>query len=124
MGTFILKKTANGEYMFNLKAGNGEVIATSENYTTSKAARSGIESVRKNAVAAVLEDQTVNGFETQKHPKFEIFKDKSGQFRFRLKGAKGEIIAKSEGYTVKASAKNGIASVQKNAPEAKLVEQE
>ena len=52
--------------------------------------------------------------------KFEIYQDKGGKFRFRLKAANGEIIASSEGYSSKASAKNGIASVQKNAPKAKV----
>ncbi|MEO0343949.1 MAG: YegP family protein [Pseudomonadota bacterium] len=49
--------------------------------------------------------------------KFEIFKDKRGEFRFRLKAGNGEIILASESYKQKASAKNGIASVQKNAPD-------
>jgi uncharacterized protein YegP (UPF0339 family) len=57
-GTFELKPTASGQFMFNLKASNGQVIATSEHYTTKAAALSGIESVRKNAAAATLDDQT------------------------------------------------------------------
>ena len=61
MGKFVVKQVKNG-VMFNLKAGNGEVIATSEIYTTEAACMSGIESVRKNAVEAKLEDQTVAGY--------------------------------------------------------------
>ena len=49
--------------------------------------------------------------------KFEIFMDKAGEYRFRLKAGNGEIILASEGYKQKASAENGIASVQKNASE-------
>lgn len=53
---------------------------------------------------------------------FEITKDAKGKFRFWLKAGNGEIIAVSEAYDSKASAKNGIASVQRNAPDAKVVD--
>ena len=62
MGKFVVKKSKNDGFVFNLKAGNGEVIATSEVYTTEGAALNGIESVRKNAIEAKLEDQTVENF--------------------------------------------------------------
>ena len=55
-------------------------------------------------------------------PVFEIFKDKAGEFRFRLKAANGEIIAAGEGYTSKEGCLNGIKSIKKNAPKAKIVE--
>ena len=58
------------------------------------------------------------------HPKFEVYADKAGEFRFRLKARNGEIIAVSEGYKAKASCMNGIESVKKNAPEAQIVEVE
>lgn len=54
--------------------------------------------------------------------KFEVYKDKSGEFRFRLKAANGQVIATSEGYKTKASCMNGIDSVKKNAPSAEIVE--
>lgn len=54
--------------------------------------------------------------------KFEIFKDKGGQFRFNLKAGNGEVIASSEGYASKASAQNGIESVKKNAADAAVVD--
>ncbi len=54
--------------------------------------------------------------------KFEIYKDKKGEFRFRLKAGNGEIIAVGEGYTSKSGCKNGIESIKKNAPEAEIVE--
>ena len=122
MGKFVIKETKSG-VKFDLKAGNGEVIATSEVYTTLAACKNGIESVRKNCAGAV-EDQTAEGFETQKNPKFEVYTDKAGEFRFRLKARNGEIIATSEGYKAKAGCMNGIESVKKNAPEAEVVEAE
>ena len=121
MGKFVLKTVATG-YKFNLKAGNGEVIATSEVYTTEAACKNGIESVAKNAPVAGIEDQTVEGFEAVKHPKFEMYVDKAGEFRFRLKATNGQVIAVSEGYTSKAGCENGIASVKKNAADAEVVE--
>ena len=114
MGKFVLKTVATG-YKFDLKAGNGEVIATSEVYTTEAACKNGIESVKKNAPVAAVEDQTVEGYATEKNPKFEIYKDKADEFRFRLKAKNGQIIAVSEGYTSLKNCLNGIESVRKNA---------
>lgn len=123
MGKFAIKTVKTG-VKFNLKAGNGEIIATSEVYSSMSACKNGIESVRKNAAVAKLEDQTVEGFETVTNPKFEVYTDKAGEFRFRLKARNGEIIAVSEGYKAKASCLNGIESVRKNAPDAPVVEEE
>ena len=114
MGKFIIKETKTG-IKFDLKATNGEVIATSEVYSSEASCRKGVASVIKNAPIANIEDQTVEGYEVQKHPKFEIYTDKAGEFRFRLKATNGQIIAVSEGYKAMRSCKNGIASVQKNA---------
>ncbi len=119
MGKFVVKETNTG-FKFDLKAGNGQVIATSEVYTTEKACMNGIESVKKNCVGAV-EDQTVADFEKVTNPKFELYEDKAGEFRFRLKARNGEIIATSEGYAAKSGALNGIESVKENAPEAEIV---
>lgn len=119
MGKFVIKEVKTG-IKFDLQAGNGEVIATSEVYTSESACKNGIESVIANAPIAALEDQTVEGFETQKNPKFEIYEDKKGEIRFRLKAKNGQIIAVSEGYTAKKSALNGIESVRKNAAEGNI----
>ncbi len=116
MGKFVVKTVPSG-IKFDLKAGNGEVIATSEVYSSEAACLNGVESVRKNCVGEI-EDQTVEGFEAVKHPKFEVYTDKVGEYRFRLKAKNGEIIATSEGYKAKASCFNGIESVKKNAPDA------
>lgn len=123
MGKFVIKEVKTG-FKFDLKAGNGEVIATSEVYTTEAACKNGIESVVKNAAVAGVEDQTVEGFEKVKHPKFEMYEDNAGEFRFRLKATNGEVIATSEGYKAKASCKNGIESVVKNAADAEVVKAE
>ena len=117
MGKFVIKEAKTG-FIFNLKAGNGEVIATSEVYSSMDACKSGIASVQKNAPIAALEDQTAKDFQTEKNPKFEVYADKRGEFRFRLKAANGQIIAVGEGYKAKASCLNGIASIRKNAPDA------
>lgn len=117
MGKFVVKATKTG-FVFNLKAGNGEVIATSEIYATEATCMKGVESVRKNAADAKLEDQTVAEVAAVTNPKFELYTDKAGEFRFRLKARNGEIIAVSEGYKAKASCLNGIDSVRRNAPDA------
>lgn len=122
MGKFVIRETKTG-VKFDLKATNGEVILTSEVYSGEAACKKGIESVKKNAPAAAVENQTVEGYTVQKHPKFEIYADKAGEFRFRLKATNGEIIGVSEGYKALKSAENGIASVQKNAPDAKVVKE-
>lgn len=122
MGKFVVKKTATG-VEFDLKAGNGEVIATSEVYASEDGCKNGIASVQKNAPVAPVEDQTVEGFATEKNPKFEVYADKAGEFRFRLKAGNGQVIAVSEGYKAKASCLNGIESVKKNALDADIVEE-
>ena len=117
MAKFLIKTVATG-VKFDLKAGNGETILTSEVYTTEAACRKGIASVQKHAPLAGLEDQTISGYASVKNPKFELYLDKAGEYRFRLKASNGEIIGISEGYAAKTSCKNGIYSVQKNAEEA------
>lgn len=120
MGKFVIKETSTG-FKFDLKATNGQVIATSEVYTTKAACLNGINSVKNNCVGEV-EDQTVEPIVTVKHPKFEMYTDKAGEYRFRLKARNGEIIAVSEGYKSKDSCENGIDSVKRNAPEAVIEE--
>ena len=119
MGNFEIKEVKTG-VKFNLKAGNGEIIATSEVYSTEASCRKGIESVRR-CCAGGIEDQTEEGCEKVKHPKFEVYVDKAGEYRFRLKASNGQIIATGEGYKAKKSCLNGINSIKKNAPDAKIV---
>ena len=121
MSKFVVKTVSSG-VKFDLKATNGQVIASSEIYAAKAACRKGVESVRKNAASANVEDQTLEGFAVKSHPKFEMYVDKAGQYRFRLKATNGKIIATSEGYVTKAACENGIESVRSNAPEAPIAE--
>ncbi|HHW93462.1 MAG TPA: YegP family protein [Clostridiaceae bacterium] len=125
MGKYQVKTTKSGSgFIFNLKAPNGQVIATSEVYNTLESCKKGINSVSVNAPVANLEDQTVPGFKVETNPKFEIYTDKAGEFRFRLKARNGQIIAVSEGYSAMAGCLNGVKSVRKNAvdPEIEMEE--
>lgn len=123
MGKFVIRKTNTG-VKFDLKAGNGEVVATSEVYSSLAACKKGVASVQKNAPVAAVEDQTLEGYAVEKHPKFELYVDKSGEYRFRLKATNGQIIAVSEGYKAMAGCKNGVESVKKNAADSLVVEEE
>ncbi len=117
MGKFRIRTVPSG-IKFDLLAANGQSILTSEVYTTEAACRKGIQSVRKNAPVAKLEDQTQGGYTTLTNPKFELYRDKAGAYRFRLKARNGEIIASSEEYTARAGCENGIESVRKNVVDA------
>lgn len=113
MGKFVIK-TAKKGVKFDLKAANGEVIVSSQVYASMASCKNGIASIKKNAPVAALEDQTVNGYAHEHNPKFEVYTDRKGEFRFRLKAGNGQIIATGEGYKAKKSCLNGIASVRKN----------
>ena len=123
MGKFVIKETKTG-FTFRLKAGNGEVIGTSEVYKAESSCKNGIASVAKNAPIAAIEDQTTEEFEKAKNPKFEVYTDKAGETRFRLKAANGEIILASEGYAAMKCCLIGIESVRKNAVDAEIVKEE
>lgn len=123
MGKFVMRRVAAG-FRFDLRARNGEIIAASEVYASEAACKNGIESVRKNAGTARLEDRTAEGFQAVSNPKFELYADKRGAYRFRLKARNGEVIAFSEPYASKAACKSGIESVRRNAPDAETVTEE
>ena len=108
MGKFVVTVRKNGEFQFNLKATNGQVILTSEGYTTKTACLNGVESVKKNAV---LENR------------FEVKVAKNGKPFFNLKASNGQTIGASQMYSSERTMKAGIASVMKNAPEAPVVEE-
>ncbi len=122
MSKFVIRNVASG-IKFDLKASNGQVIATSEVYTTEAACRNGIASVQKNAPVAGIENQTEENYAVLSHPKFEMYEDKAGEYRFRLKATNGQVIPVSEGYTAKAGCLGGIESVKKNAVDAEIVEE-
>ena len=123
MGKFVIKDTKSGGVKFDLKATNGQVIASSQVYASLNSCKKGIASVINNAPVAEIEDQTVEGYTRIRNPKFEIYNDKAGEARFRLKAKNGQIIATSEGYTTMKACLNGIASVKKNAPDAPTVKE-
>ena len=123
MGKFVIRSVPTG-VKFDLRAGNGEVIASSEVYKAKAACRAGIRSVMKNAASAAIEDRTAGNAEKEKNPKFEVYQDRAGEFRFRLKAPNGQQIAASEGYTTKAACLNGIESVKKNAASAPIMDTE
>lgn len=108
MGKFVITKRTNGEFQFNLKAGNGQTILSSEGYSTKSGCENGIDSVRKNS---------------QEDSRFERKTSASGKPFFNLKATNGQIIGNSEMYESEASRDNGIASVKANAPEATIDDQ-
>ena len=118
MSKFLLRRIGSG-YKFDLHAANGQAIAASEVYDTRNACRKGAESVRKAASGAPVEDLT-GPAQSCSNPKFQLFQDKSGQFRFRLRSRNGKIILVSDAYQTKAGCENGIRSVRENAPDAEL----
>ena len=118
---FCIRETASG-YKFDLRSANGQVILTSEVYTSRAAARKGAASVRLIAPVAPLENRTEELIQPQPNPKFELYQDKAGQFRFRLKARNGKIVGISEGYSNRSGCLNGMESVRKNAPEAQMEE--
>ena len=122
MSKFVIRAVPSG-IKFDLKATNGQVIATSEVYLTRASCLKGIESVRKNAPLAPTENLTEPDYTPRTNPKFEMYQDRSGGYRFRLKARNGAIIAVSESYTTRSSCENGIDSVRKNADLAEIYEE-
>lgn len=118
MGRFILRR-GNGGIVFCLKARNGEVIGTSEQYRDKNAAMEGIEAVITNCSHASIEDRTVNVIREQPFPKFIVLQEKN-YFYFNLLTNAGQKILCSQRYTAKASCINGIKSVVDNAPGAEV----
>jgi large subunit ribosomal protein L5 len=116
---FVVKKTNTG-YNFLLYATNGQPIGSSQVYKSLKSAQAGCESVRKASENAPIEDTTAKEVVEEKNPKFVIYNDKAGEFRFRLQAKNGENILASEGYTTLTACKNGCASVMKNAATATI----
>ena len=108
MGKFVITLRKNGEFQFNLKATNGQVILTSEGYNTKAACLNGVESVKKNAPIEA---------------RFEVKVAKNGKPFFNLKASNGQVIGASQMYSSEVTMKNGIASVAKNAPDAPIVEE-
>lgn len=107
MGKFEITKRTNGEFQFNLKAANSQVILTSEGYTAKPGCLNGIESVKKNS---------------QDDARFETKEAKNGKFHFNLKSTNGQIVGSSQMYASKDGCANGIESVKTNAPIAEIID--
>ena len=107
MGKFEINVSKSDQHYFNLKAGNGQIILTSEMYNSKSACENGIESVRKNA-----EDDS----------RYERKESDSGKFHFNLKSANHQVIGSSQMYADASGMENGIESVKKNAPDADVEE--
>lgn len=108
MAKFEVYTDKAGEFRFRLKAGNGQTILSSEGYKTKASCMNGIESVKKNS---------------QDDSKFERLESSSGNPRFNLKAANGQVIGSSQSYKSESSMENGISSVRKNAPDAEVIEE-
>lgn len=106
-GKFELLRGKSGKFHFNLKSSNGQIVLSSQMYKSIGAAKNGIESVRQNASIA---------------ERFDRRTTKKEQPYFVLKAGNGMIIGSSESYNSERSMENGIRSVQKNAPDAELVD--
>ncbi len=104
---FEIKKSSNGQFFFNLRAGNGQIVLTSEQYKSKVSAENGIKAVRTNAGTAA---------------RFERLKAKNGKPYFVLKAANGEVVGRSQQYASAASVRKGMASVKANAPAAAVAD--
>lgn len=108
MGKFVIKTATNGQHYFNLKAGNGQTILSSEMYTTKAACTNGIESVKRNASIDA---------------RYERKKSTNGKHYFNLKASNGQVIGNSELYETSGGMEAGIASVKANAGDASVTEE-
>jgi uncharacterized protein YegP (UPF0339 family) len=115
MGIFIINTTEAG-FHFILLAGNGQIIGTSQVYSSKDAALGGIEGVKKVAGVAAIEDTTMAGHEVAKNPKFVISPAANGKIHWNLQAPNGQVILSSQQYLSVKNALKGIASVQKNGP--------
>jgi len=119
MGKFVIFSSENG-LRFHLRSSNGETIATSEVYTNLPSCKNGIDSVRRNSEKAKLENLIHLSDAKTTNPKFQVFRDRAGEYRFRLRARNGEVIASSQGYGTLDACLSGIESVRNNAPNAQI----
>ena len=108
------------KFFCNLYASNKVVIATSQMYSTAQNALNGVRSVITNAPKAPIEDQSLKSYETLPYPKWEIYIDNGGKFRFRLSASNGSCVCHSQGYTTKTACKNGINSIIRSSRNAEI----
>lgn len=121
---FVYRKTDKGNYVYKLYSSNYRVIAIGgEPYSSLSAMKTGINSIIKNAADAPVEDQTLKKVVEQKCPKWEIYLDAKGEYRFRLKASNGNIVCiTNDGYLSKPACKNGMQAIAKAAANADIVQ--
>lgn len=107
-GSFVISKRSNGEFQFNLKAGNGQVVLTSEGYKAKASCLDGVASVRKNS---------------QDDQRYVKAAASNGKLYFNLTATNGQTIGTSQMYADEAGRDTGIASVKANAPDAEIVDE-
>lgn len=115
MSKFVIRRVPTG-YKFDLRADNGEEILSSEVYSGPDKCRKGIESVRHNAGCSPVEDMEAG--ERFPNPKFQLYQDRAGEYRFRLRARNGAVIAASQGYATRSACLAGLECVKNTAPEA------
>ncbi len=120
-GRFEINKSKDGKkFFFNLYASNKVGIATSQMYSTAQNALNGVKSVIANAAKAPIEDQSLKKYEVLPFPKWEIYIDNGGKYRFRLSASNGNCVCHSQGYTTKTACKNGIDSIIRSSRNAEI----
>ena len=121
VGSFDIKKAKDGRFVFNLYSANKVIIATSQVYSSSQSALTGIKSVMSNAIKAQTEDLTLKKPEPKPYPKWEIYLDRAGEYRFRLNAANANCVCHAKaGYSTKASCKRAIESIIRIAETAEI----
>ena len=120
-GTFDIKKSKDGRFVFNLYSANKVIIATSQVYSSSQAAMTGVKSVMTNATKAEIEDTTLKTPIEKTYPKWEIYIDRACEYRFRLNASNATCICHAKaGYATKANCKRGIESIIRLAEDAQI----
>ncbi len=120
-GKFEINKSKDGKkFFFNLYASNKVGIASSQMYSSSQGALNGVKSVIANAPIVPIEDQSLKKYEALPYPKWEIYVDNGGKYRFRLSASNGSCVCHSQGYTTKAACKNGIESIIRSSKNAEI----
>jgi len=120
LGYYYIKQTPEG-FIFSLKAANHETLAVSPAYQSPAACKKAILSLAKNVSAAVIADLTELAEGKVYAPKFEIYLDSAGEYRFRIKAANYETIATSPAYATKSGCRSAIDSVIQNVETKKLI---
>ena len=111
-GRFDIKRTKDNRFVFNLYSSNKVLIATSQIYSSAQSAKNGVKSVMANAKEAEIEDTTLKNVTVRTFPKWEIYLDKAGEFRFRLLATNGQCVTHAKaGYAHKSSCKRAIESI-------------